>query len=111
MRVVLSVLGAVVAWLVTAGVAHADESSSIEGTFLQHGILGAIVLALGGAIIWQARELSRAKDARTEDAKKVIHTLLDLQEKWNTQVRDLSAAIDRLGAHIEGRDSGRGGQR
>lgn len=96
--------------LLLVAAAFAQDSSAatagVEATLLKEGVLGAIIVALGGGIIWQTQQLKRAQDARVNDAKKVVQMLLELQEKWNEQVNHLRQAIDRL-AVLMGEREGR----
>ena len=69
---------------------------NIAATLIQAGPLGAVILALGVAYYKQSGELRRAQEARVEDAKKVTKTLLELNDKWNTTVSALTAAVKEL---------------
>ncbi len=47
--------------------------------------------------------LKATQDARVADAQRVAQTLLDLNDKWNTTVGALTAAVDRLTVSVEAR--------
>ncbi|MCP4204265.1 MAG: hypothetical protein GY769_20300 [bacterium] len=68
----------------------------VVNTLLSAGPLGAVIVALGIALVVQNRQLSKAQDARVADAKKVTAMLLELNDKWNTTVSDLAAAVKEL---------------
>ena len=66
-------------------------------TLIAAGPLGAIIAALGVAYWRQGMALKDAQEARVADAKLVTRTLLELNDKWNATVNNLTAAVDRLG--------------
>lgn len=61
------------------------------------GILGAILVVLSWAYYKQGQALEAVHSARVADAQKVAQTLLDLAERWNAALNDLTNAVDRLG--------------
>lgn len=63
-------------------------------------VLGAIVIVLGWAYWKQSQALSAVQDARVADAQKVATTLLEMQDRWQTSLNDLTQAVERLSAAL-----------
>jgi len=63
-------------------------------------VLGAIVIVLGWAYWKQSQALSAVQDARVADAQKVASTLLEMQDKWQASLADLTQAVERLSAAL-----------
>jgi putative AlgH/UPF0301 family transcriptional regulator len=63
-------------------------------------VLGAIVIVLGYAYWKQAQALSAVQEARVADAQKVATTLLEMQDRWQTSLNDLTQAVERLSAAL-----------
>lgn len=61
-------------------------------------VLGAIVIVLGWAYWKQSQALAAVQDARVQDAQRVATTLLEMQDKWQTSLNDLTQAVERLSA-------------
>lgn len=61
-------------------------------------VLGAILVVLGYAYWKQAQALASVQEARVQDAQKVASTLLEMQDKWQTSLNDLTQAVERLSA-------------
>ncbi len=63
-------------------------------------VLGAIVIVLGWAYWKQSQALASVQDARVADAQKVATTLLEMQDRWQTSLNDLTQAVERLSAAL-----------
>jgi hypothetical protein len=68
------------------------------GQLAGSGVLGAILVVLGWAYHRQGQELAKVQEARVGDAKRVVETLLTLQDRWQGTVNDLTDAVHRLPA-------------
>ena len=53
------------------------------------GPLGAIIVTLAIAYWRKDQQHKQVQEARVEDAKKVVGTLLELNNKWHAVVNDL----------------------
>lgn len=71
------------------------------------GPAGAIIVALGGSVFWLARMLFAVQRARVEDAQKYVTAILDIAEKWNGTLGELTRVTDRLAQSVERRSLGR----
>lgn len=63
-------------------------------------VLGAVVLVLGYAYWKQAQALATVQEARVQDAQRVATTLLEMQDKWQASLNDLTQAVERLSAAL-----------
>jgi|688.fasta_scaffold66028_10 hypothetical protein len=63
-------------------------------------VLGAVVLVLGYAYWKQAQALATVQEARVQDAQRVATTLLEMQDKWQVSLNDLTQAVERLSAAL-----------
>lgn len=68
------------------------------GQLAGSGVLGAILVVLGWAYYRQGQELAKVQEARVGDAKRVVETLLTLQDRWQGTVNDLTDAVHSLPA-------------
>lgn len=65
-------------------------------TIGSHGVLGAIVVVLLFAL-WRLHNQNQSiQAARVDDAKKVATTLLDVNDKWHTQIQSLTEVVKQL---------------
>lgn len=65
-------------------------------TIGSHGILGAIVVVLFVAL-WRLHSQNQAiQAARVDDAKKVATTLMEVNDKWHTQIQTLADVVKQL---------------
>ena len=60
------------------------------------GVLGSLVVVLVGVCIWLVRKLDAVQEARVEDAKKVATDSLAREEKWQTTLKELTDAVEKL---------------
>jgi hypothetical protein len=63
-------------------------------------VLGAILVVLGYAYWRQAQALAAVQEARVQDAQRVASTLLEMQDKWQASLNDLTQAVERLSAAL-----------
>lgn len=70
------------------------------------GPAGAIIVALAGAVFWLTRALHVAQKSRVEDAQKYVGTLLEITDKWNETLGELTRVVDRLAQSVERRGGG-----
>lgn len=70
--------------------------NDVTQVFLEHGVLGAVVVLLTIAVVYLNKQLQKTQNDRLEDAKKVTTTLLDVNERWHAVIDDLSEAVERL---------------
>lgn len=69
---------------------------SAGSAIASHGILGLIVVVLGWAYWQLGLKYDAAMAARTADAQKVVTTLLEMQDKWQQSINELTASVERL---------------
>ncbi len=77
----------------------------VAEALLQHGPLGIALVALGFVYWKQIGELRDLQNARVEDARKTIGTLLDLVDKQHEAVGELTEAVKRLEMSMDRRRS------
>lgn len=59
-------------------------------------VLGAILVVLGYAYWKQSQALAAVQEARVQDAQRVASTLLEMQDKWQSALSELTQAVERL---------------
>lgn len=69
---------------------------SVGTSLASHGVLGLIVVVLGWAYWRLAEKYDAVHAARTADAQKVVTTLLEMQDKWQASINQLTNAVERL---------------
>lgn len=77
----------------------------VAEALLQQGVLGAALVALGFAYWRQIGDIRDLQNARVEDARKTIGTLLDLVDKQHEAVAELTEAVKRLEMAMDRRRS------
>ena len=69
-----------------------DALTGIAGS----GVIGAILVIVLVAYSKKDRAYQAVQEARVQDARKVISTVLEMQEKWQATLVALERAVDRL---------------
>lgn len=77
------------------------ETAELIGTLLSAGPLGAVIVAMGIALWRQTGELRVSQEARVQDAQKVADMLLNLNDKWNASITELTTVIKELKAVVQ----------
>ena len=67
-------------------------SEQLLTSLAEHGILGILLGIALYALAKQAKKLSEVEEKRTEDAQKVVQTLLTLSDKWNGSIQEMKTA-------------------
>ncbi len=78
---------------------------AVAAALLQHGVLGAALVAVGYAYWRQIGDIRDLQNARVDDARKTIGTLLDLVDKQHEAVGELTEAVKRLEMSMDRRRS------
>ena len=76
-------------------------SENVVNTLLNLGALGPVLVACGLYIRYLHKELKASHDARVADAQRVIDVFLELNDKWNTTLNELTSTMTGLQTLLE----------
>lgn len=76
-----------------------DVAKPLDGaanTFLQQGVLGAMVLVLIVALAFAVWRWNKANEARVKDQKEMRDTILEVTRSFEETTRELSGSVDKM---------------